>query len=294
MPRESLAAKEQRARRIARELARAYPNAECALHFESPFQLLVATILSAQCTDAKVNEVTAELFRSYGTARALADADPAEIEAIVRPTGFFRQKAKSILATARDVVERFGGAVPKTLEELTSLRGVARKTANVVLGNAFGIPGLAIDTHMKRVHQRLALTRSDDPDAIERELMELVPEAEWTIYTHRAIHHGRDCCDARRPQCETCPVRSSCPWPDASPKGAQRGASGRAVGARSEPKVSEVEQPAERSRTASPKGAQRAEGERSRTASPKGAQRAEGERSRTVGRAKPKKKRRAK
>jgi endonuclease-3 len=220
---ESLAARGRRACRIAQALRRAYPDAECALRYDTPFQLLVATILSAQCTDEKVNEVTRLLFRRHGSARALADADPGEIEAIVRPTGFYRQKAKSILATARDVVERFGGEVPKTLEELTSLRGVARKTANVVLGNAFGIPALAVDTHMKRVHQRLGLSASDDPDAVERDLAQLVPEADWTLYTQRVIRHGRVCCGARRPRCETCPLRADCPWPGASSRGrAQR------------------------------------------------------------------------
>lgn len=213
MPRESRAARAERAERIGSILAHSYPDADCALHFGSPFQLLVATILSAQCTDQKVNEVTAQLFREYGTPQALAAASPSEIEAIIRPTGFYRQKTKSILASARDVLEKFDGAVPKTLEELTSLRGVARKTANVVLGNAFGIPGLAVDTHMKRVHQRLQLTDSDDPVGIERELARLVPETEWTSYSHRVIQHGRLCCDAKRPRCETCPLADECPWP---------------------------------------------------------------------------------
>jgi endonuclease-3 len=213
MPRESRAERAARAVRIRRALARSYPDARCALHYETPFQLLVATILSAQCTDAKVNQVTEVLFREHGTPEALARASTAEIEAIVRPTGFYRQKTKSILATARDVVERFDGAVPKTLEELTSLRGVARKTANVVLGNAFGVPGLAVDTHMQRVHQRLGLTRSRDPVKIERELAELVPPEEWTVYTHRVIRHGRVCCDAKRPRCESCPLAGDCPWP---------------------------------------------------------------------------------
>jgi endonuclease-3 len=211
--RESRAQRVARAGRIRRALARSYPDAHCALRYDTPFQLLVATILSAQCTDAKVNEVTAVLFRDYGTPRALADAQPAEIEAIVRPTGFYRQKTRSILATARDVVERFGGRVPKTLEELTSLRGVARKTANVVLGNAFDVPGLAIDTHMQRVHQRLGLTCSRDPVRIERELAAIVPQPEWTTYSHRVIQHGRVCCDARRPRCPTCPLAADCPWP---------------------------------------------------------------------------------
>ena len=223
---ESASRRKQRAKRIADALARAYPTADVALRYETPFQLLVATILSAQCTDEKVNEVTAVLFHEHGTPQLLADADPGEIEAIVRPTGFYRQKARAILGAARDVVERFGGEVPKTMEELTSLPGVARKTANVVLGNAFGVPGLAIDTHMKRVHQRLALTASDDPVKIEQELSALLPEDCWTIYTHRVIHHGRVCCDARRPRCEECPIRGECPWPGhaepATPRGRRR------------------------------------------------------------------------
>ena len=213
MPRETRTQRAKRALRIVRALAQAYPDATCALHFDTPFQLLVATVLSAQCTDVKVNEVTEVLFRRFGTPQALAEADPAEIEAIVRPTGFYRQKTKSILATAQELVAQHGGAVPKTMEELTALRGVARKTANVVLGTAYGIPGIAVDTHMTRVNQRLRLTESDDPVKIERDLMALVPESEWTQYTHRVIHHGRVCCTARAPRCETCPLRRDCPWP---------------------------------------------------------------------------------
>jgi len=212
---ESSEARRRRARRIARELARAYPEAtRTALRYRTPFQLLVATILSAQCTDKKVNEVTRELFRHYGTPRALAEADPAEIERLVRPTGFYRQKTRSIQTMAADLLERFGGRVPDTLEDLVSLRGVARKTANVVLGNAFDVPGLAVDTHMKRVNHRLGLTAHDDPDKIERDLMALLPESEWTDYTHRLIHHGRVCCTARAPRCDACPVRRDCPWPE--------------------------------------------------------------------------------
>jgi len=213
MPPETATQRRSRARRIACRLSEAYPDAGCALHFRTPFQLLVATVLSAQCTDKKVNEVTLELFRNYGTAAKLAAAEPADIERIVRPTGFYRQKAKSILALANDLMDRFGGRVPRTLEELVTLRGVARKTANVVLGNAFGVPGLAVDTHMKRVNGRLGLTQHDDPEKIERDLMELIPEADWTEYTHRVIHHGRVCCDARRPRCESCPLAGECPWP---------------------------------------------------------------------------------
>lgn len=215
MPRETIAAKSARAKRIVRSLARAYPDAGCALRHRNAFQLLVATVLSAQCTDKKVNEVTQVLFRRYPDPRALAEADPAEIESVIRPTGFYRQKAKSIQALSRDIIEKFGGQVPKTMEELLTLRGVARKTANVVLGNAFGVPGLTVDTHMRRIHQRLQLTRHDDPVKIEQDLMKLIPESEWTIYSHRVIHHGRVCCDARRPRCEACSLRADCPWPDA-------------------------------------------------------------------------------
>jgi endonuclease-3 len=196
-----------------RRLARAYPDAHCALQFETPFELLVATILSAQCTDVMVNRVTPELFRRWGTPEKLAAAEPGEVEALVRPTGFFRQKAKSIQSTAQDIVSRFGGEVPRTLEELTTLRGVARKTANVVLGNCFGVPGLTVDTHMTRVNQRLRLTRETDPVKIERDLMELIPAKEWTLYSHRVIAHGREVCDARRPQCEACALRPECPFP---------------------------------------------------------------------------------
>lgn len=213
MARETDAERRRRALRIVRRLAAAYPDARCALDFRSPFELLVATILSAQCTDKKVNEVTPALFARYPTPAALADAKPAEVEAMIRPTGFYRQKTRAIQSSARDIVERFAGRVPGTMEELLSLHGVARKTANVVLGNAFGVPGLTVDTHMKRVHARLELTRHEDPVKIERDLMGLIPEPEWTLYSHRVIHHGRVCCVARRPHCEACPLAADCPWP---------------------------------------------------------------------------------
>jgi endonuclease-3 len=214
MPRESQPDRRKRALRIAGKLARAYPDADCALHYESAFELLIATILSAQCTDKMVNSVTPALFARYPDAEAMSRAEPAEVESLIRSTGFFRQKTKSLIDASTDIVEKFGGEVPRTLEELTTLRGAARKTANVVLGNAFGVPGLTVDTHMKRVNTRLGLTRHGDPVKIERDLMELVPEKDWTAYSHRVIHHGRQCCDARKPQCERCPLRSDCPWPD--------------------------------------------------------------------------------
>lgn len=211
MAQESSANLKKRAGRIARKLARAYPDADCALHYENPFQLLIATILSAQCTDSMVNQVTAELFPKFGTAEALANAEPSEIEQLIRRTGFYRQKTKSIQAAARGLCEDFEGDVPRSLDELVSLRGVARKTANVVLGNCFGVPGLTIDTHMKRVNRRLGLTTEEKPDRIERDLMTLIPEKEWTIYSHRVITHGRECCDAKRPNCTACPLREECP-----------------------------------------------------------------------------------
>jgi endonuclease-3 len=214
MPRESAADRKKRARRIVRHLAHAYAEASCALTHVDAFQLLVATILSAQCTDKMVNRVTPELFAHYPDARSMANANPAQLERLIKPTGFYRQKSKSLIGASRDIVERYGGKVPATMEELLTLRGVARKTANVVLGNAFGIPGLTVDTHMKRIHRRLALTRYDDPVKIERDLMELVPEPQWTLYSHQVIHHGRVCCDSRKPQCEACPLRPDCPWPE--------------------------------------------------------------------------------
>lgn len=217
MARESAEERRARARRIVRQLARSYPDARPELRFESPFELLVATILSAQCTDEKVNQVTRELFARHGTPQALAAADPAEVEAIVRPTGFYRQKTKSIQAAAASLVERFDGEVPRSLEALTSLRGVARKTANVVRGAAFGLPGLAVDTHVKRVTARLELTAQDDPAKVERDLAELLPQKEWTAFSLRTILHGRRVCTARAPRCDACALRDDCPWPARRP-----------------------------------------------------------------------------
>ena len=216
MPRESSAARRARALRIVRLLAKSYPDADCALQHRGAFELLVATILSAQCTDKMVNQVTPSLFARFPTPEAMASAAPAELERLIQRTGFFRQKAKSIQSASQDLVTRFGGRVPETLDALVTLRGVGRKTANVVLGNAFGVPGLTVDTHMTRINRRLGLTREADPEKIERDLMQLVPEEEWTLYSHRVIHHGRVCCDARRPRCEGCPLRELCPWPESA------------------------------------------------------------------------------
>ena len=209
--RENAAARKARARAIARALARAYPDARCALDYRTPWELLVATILSAQCTDAMVNRVTPALFAELPTPAALAAAPPARVEGLIKRTGFFRQKTKSIQATARAVAERHGGEVPDTMEALTELPGIGRKTANVVLGTAFGQPAIFVDTHVRRLANRLGLTFEDDPGKIERDLQVLLPPKEWTAFAHRLIHHGRRVCVARKPRCETCPLLRWCP-----------------------------------------------------------------------------------
>jgi endonuclease-3 len=210
---ESSESRRQRARALIRHLERAYPDAACALRYTTPLELLVATILSAQCTDERVNLVTSGLFRKYRGAADYAKADPATFEDEIRSTGFFRAKTRSTLAMAGMLLERHGGEVPATLEALTALPGVGRKTANVVLGNAFGIPGIAVDTHVFRVTQRLGLAKADAPDEIEAQLAEVVPRAGWTRFCHLIQAHGRRVCHARAPACPTCPVRALCPWP---------------------------------------------------------------------------------
>ena len=192
-------------------LGRTYPGAITALDFQSPLQLLVATILSAQCTDARVNMVTPVLFAKYPDAASLAAAPQADLEEIIRSTGFFRNKAKAIRACTTDIVTKFGGEVPRTMDELTTLHGVGRKTANVVLGNAFGIPGLVVDTHVTRVSNRLGFTRETDAVKIEHELMPIVPREKWTIFSHWLILHGRAICIARKPACSKCPLLPHCP-----------------------------------------------------------------------------------
>jgi endonuclease III len=211
--RETADARRRRARQILKALERAYPDARIALDFRSPFELLVATILSAQCTDERVNLVTPDLFRAYPTARELARARPERLEAQIRSTGFFRAKTRSLLGMARALVERHDGDVPRSREALTALPGVGLKTANVVIGNAFGGDALAVDTHVFRVSQRLALARSDDPDAIHDQLVALLPRGRLTRATHLLIVHGRRTCLARTPLCPVCPVRALCPWP---------------------------------------------------------------------------------
>lgn len=199
------------ARKIAKALARGYPDAVCALHHDGPFQLLVATILSAQCTDQRVNSVTPALFRRYPDAAALAASRQADVEKIIRSLGFFRAKATSLRGMARGLVERFGGEMPRTLDELVSLPGVGRKTANVLLGTAFGIAtGVVVDTHVTRITRLLGLTRHTQPEKIERDLMRLLPRGEWVNFSHRMIHHGRRVCIARRPKCPECALLKLC------------------------------------------------------------------------------------
>src|SRR5437588_2668986 len=174
----------KRAAQIVRRLAKLYPSAKCALNHENPLQLLVATILSAQCTDVRINQITPALFAKYPDARAFATADPRELEEVIRPTGFFRNKAKNLIACCRALVERHGGEVPATMEELVPLAGVGRKTANVILGSAFGVPGVTVDTHVGRLSRRLGLTAHGDPAKVERDLMELIPKKDWTMFSH--------------------------------------------------------------------------------------------------------------
>jgi endonuclease-3 len=200
----------QRALLAVERLKQVYPE-ECELDFETPYQLLVATILSAQSTDKTVNRVTPEIWKRWPGPAEMAAADPAEVQRVIMPTGFFREKTKAVIGAARALVERYGGEVPPRMEDLTTLPGVGRKTANVVLGVAFGIPGFAVDTHVKRLTRRLGLTDSDDPVKIERDVCQVVPESEWTGFSLRLILHGRRVCDARRPLCEQCILNDFCP-----------------------------------------------------------------------------------
>ncbi len=199
-------------RKLIVRLKRAYPEAECALRHGDPFQLLVATILSAQCTDARVNMVTPRLFARYPDPETMKDAGPGEIEDLIRSTGFYRNKTKSILGASRRIVEAYGGKVPATMEELLTLPGVARKTANVVLGVGFGVGvGVVVDTHVDRIAHRLGLTKGRNPEQVERDLMAALPRAEWIQFPHLLIHHGRRICIARKPKCGECPVQDLCP-----------------------------------------------------------------------------------
>lgn len=194
-------------------LAEEYGDAECALTHENPYQLLVATILSAQCTDERVNQVTPDLFQRYPTAEELAKADEEELQEIIRSTGFFRNKARNLKGAARTIVEDFDGELPRTMEEMLTLPGVARKTANVVLGTGFGIAsGIVVDTHVSRVSRRLGLTEETTPGKIETDLQEKVPKDQWIDFSHRVIHHGRALCRARKPRCEECFLTDLCPY----------------------------------------------------------------------------------
>jgi endonuclease-3 len=202
----------KRARLTLQRLKQSYPDAACALHHSNPFELLCATILSAQCTDVRVNLVTPVLFARYPDPAALAAARQSELEEIIKSTGFFRNKAKSLIGMAQAIVAEHGGVVPRTMEQLQALPGVGRKTANVVLGNAFGInEGITVDTHVTRLSKRLALTRHDEPVKIEQDLMKLIPHEDWALVSHLLIFHGRQVCVARRPRCRECVLADFCP-----------------------------------------------------------------------------------
>jgi endonuclease-3 len=207
VPRAKVKVDSHRVDEILAGLEDMYPHAECELNHESPFQLLAATILSAQCTDVRVNMVTPELFRRWPTPAKLAKADQSALEAVIKTTGFFRNKAKNLIGMARGLVEKYGGEVPKTMDEMLELPGVARKTGNVVLGSGYGIAsGVVVDTHVMRLSQLLGLTRHDDPKKIELDLMEIIPKDRWIMFSHQLIWHGRRVCAARRPDCARCPL----------------------------------------------------------------------------------------
>ena len=202
----------KRVKQFIKILSREISDSRIALKFSNPLELLIATILSAQCTDVKVNQVTPDLFEKHRSAKDYAEANLAELEKEIRPTGFYRNKAKSIQRSCQELLKRFGGNVPKTLEELVTLPGVGRKTANVILGNAFGTPGIVVDTHVHRVSRRIGLTKNDDPVKIEFDLMEIVPQEEWTHFSNLLVWHGRRTCVARKPLCGICPIRKWCDY----------------------------------------------------------------------------------
>ncbi|MDR6508884.1 endonuclease III [Arthrobacter oryzae] len=208
---ESMLALKRRARRINRALAELYPYAHAELDFRSPFELLVATVLSAQTTDVVVNQITPMLFTRYPDARSMAEADPADLEVILKPTGFFRAKARNVMALCNRLVDEYDGEVPPRLQDLVTLPGVGRKTANVVLGNAFGIPGITVDTHFGRLSRRFGWTESDDPVRVEADVAELFEPRDWTMLSHRVVFHGRRVCHSRKPACGACAVATWCP-----------------------------------------------------------------------------------
>lgn len=202
----------ERVAKIVDVLKKTYPDARCELNYQDPLQLLVATILSARCTDKQVNIVTAELFKKYRTASDYANADPAEFENSIKRIGMYKTKARAIQSACKKILERFNGEVPKTMEELTSLDGVGRKTANVVLGNAYGVnSGIVVDTHVARLSERLGLSKEKNPEKIELDLMKVVPQEQWTMFSHWIIWHGRRRCFARNPDCENCEIQKLCP-----------------------------------------------------------------------------------
>jgi endonuclease-3 len=218
MARQSKSGPAARAQRLVEGVLAAYPDARCELDHDGPYQLLVATILSAQCTDKRVNAVTPALFARYPDARSLAKAREADVEELIRSTGFFRSKTRSLLGMAKAAVQRHAGEIPRTLGELVELPGIGRKTANVVLGNAFGVPGVVVDTHVGRIARRLGLTKQEDPEKVERDLMAIVPRRDWIRFSHAMIFHGRRVCVARKPRCEMCSLKAECPFA----QGAQR------------------------------------------------------------------------
>jgi endonuclease-3 len=203
---------QKKVKEIVKILSKEIPDSRIALKSSNPFELLIATILSAQCTDVKVNQVTANLFKRYRSPKDYVNLDLTRLEEDIRPTGFYKNKAKAIQKCCQELVARFGGEVPKTLEELVTLPGVGRKTANVILGNVYGIPGIVVDTHVGRVSQRIGLTKNDDPVKIEFDLMEIVPKEEWTHFSNLLIWHGRRTCVARKPLCEVCVIRKLCDY----------------------------------------------------------------------------------
>jgi len=198
--------------RIIEKLEENYPDSKCSLEFKNPAELLVATMLSAQCTDKQVNKVTPILFETFPSVKALADADLEEIKAIVRPTGFYNNKAKSIKKSMNSLQDKFNGEVPKNLDDLVKLDGVGRKTANVVMGDAFGVPGVVVDTHVKRIANRLGMTKNDDPNKVEKDLMKIIPSEKWTMFGHMIIDHGRAICKARKAECDKCFLQEECQY----------------------------------------------------------------------------------
>lgn len=199
-----------RAREISEILFRTYPEATCSLDYKEPLQLLIATMLAAQCTDERVNIVTKDLFRKYTSVHDYANANPEELEQAIKSTGFYRNKAKNIIGCCQKLIKDFNGKVPDNMEDLLSLPGVGRKTANVVLGNIYGVPGIIVDTHCKRLSNRMGLTDKEDPEKIEYDLMEVVPREDWTAFSNSLVYHGRAICDSRKPKCDNCPVAHHC------------------------------------------------------------------------------------